>query len=118
MGHTPGPWTIGGVPGNEGEAREIAASGRMVAWTASSWDDDAGDVVTEEDEANAALIAAAPELLRALKATHGWLAQLSALVADGNLQAAEDWVAGNSDWIAFYEDQNDGIIAKAEGRDE
>lgn len=65
--HTPGPWTVGGASGNEGEAREIASADRCIAWTASTWDDDEGDVVTEEDAANANLIAAAPELLAALK---------------------------------------------------
>lgn len=65
--HTPGPWSIGGASGNEGEAREIASESRCVAWTASTWDEDEGDVVTAEDDANARLIAAAPELLAALK---------------------------------------------------
>lgn len=68
MGHTPGPWVVGGASGNEGEAREIVAASRTIAWSASTWDEDEGDVVTEEDDANAHLIAAAPELLEALKA--------------------------------------------------
>lgn len=63
MGHTPGPWVVGGASGNEGEAREIVAASRTIAWSASTWDEDEGDVVTEEDDANAHLIAAAPELL-------------------------------------------------------
>lgn len=67
MAHTPGPWVVGGASGNEGEAREIVAASRTIAWSASTWDEDEGDVVTEEDDANAHLIAAAPDLLAALK---------------------------------------------------
>lgn len=63
--HTPGPWTVGGASGNGGEAREIVSRSRCIAWTACSYDEDAGDVVTAEDDANACLIAAAPDLLEA-----------------------------------------------------
>lgn len=67
MSHTPGPWKVGAVPGNTGKAREILSASRCIAWTASTWDDDMGDVVTAEDDANACLIAAAPDMLKALQ---------------------------------------------------
>jgi hypothetical protein len=67
-GHTPGPWKIGGQSGNPGEGEEISADGRLIAWTAATYDEDEDeDVVTEEDRANAKLIAAAPDLLAALR---------------------------------------------------
>jgi hypothetical protein len=72
--HTPGPWEVGGDSGNEAEAEEIVASDgrRVIAWTCNTFDDTADDgygaeVITEEDRANGRLIAAAPELLDALR---------------------------------------------------
>jgi hypothetical protein len=68
MSHTPGPWTIGGESGNEGEAEVIVGNKRTICWTADTWSDAEGEAsITEEDRANGRLIAAAPELLDVLR---------------------------------------------------
>jgi hypothetical protein len=81
--HTPGPWEVGGDSGNEAEAEEIVASDgrRVIAWTCNTFDDTADDgygaeVITDEDRANGRLIAAAPELLEALRNTKDELISL------------------------------------------
>ena len=64
MTHTEGPWTIQ-YSGNDYEGNIICANAnRAVAGTIT----DALSDATSEDEANARLIAAAPDLLAALKA--------------------------------------------------
>lgn len=65
--HTPGPWRVEQESSNDGEAEVIAAADRTICWTADTWVDDDCGVITDEDRANARLIAAAPELLAALK---------------------------------------------------
>lgn len=67
MSHTPGPWAVGGESGNDGEAEEIVAADRTICWTADTFTDEEGAAITDEDRANARLIAAAPELLAACK---------------------------------------------------
>lgn len=68
MAHTPGPWLIQGKSGNDGEAFVIGTSGKVVCYTADTYDEEEDEgVITPEDQANATLIAAAPELLAALK---------------------------------------------------
>jgi len=81
--HTPGPWEVGGESGNEAEAEEIVAADgrRVIAWTCNTFDDTADDgygaeVITDEDRANGRLIAAAPELLEALRQTKDELIEL------------------------------------------
>jgi hypothetical protein len=70
--HTPGPWAVAGESYNDHEAYVIEAGGRTICWTASSLDDAGIEVITAEDDANADLIAAAPELLIALKQIADW----------------------------------------------
>lgn len=68
MAHTPGPWFVDGESGNTGESEAISSAGRVVAWSASTYDEDTdSDEVTDEDRDNARLIAAAPELLAVCK---------------------------------------------------
>ena len=72
MTHTPGPWYVEGESDNVGEAEVIVSGipnggGRIVAWTANSYEADTdNETTTDDDRANARLIAAAPELLMVL----------------------------------------------------
>ena len=87
--HTPGPWHIGS--GN-GEGSIFAENGRMrletggttlypICHNVSTWNID-------EDDANARLIAAAPELLTALETCVSELNQLAFLANDKLANAA------------------------------
>jgi len=98
--HTPGPWRRDIGAGLRGDVR--AENGRMVA---VCWGINTGDpyrpAYKAECDANAHLIAAAPELLRELKKVHSWLGKLT-------------------DWHGAEDPDLDGIraaIAKAEGGD-
>ena len=71
--HTPGPWTW--LP-TDAKDRDVlvGAAGKKVLWPVSGWDKADLGIRTgawgcEEVEANAALIAAAPDLLEALVAS-------------------------------------------------
>jgi hypothetical protein len=65
-GHAPGPWSL--VPGHS-IVKIVAADGSHVANTSGAeyWEN-----FKEADLANARLIAAAPEMLAALKELIGW----------------------------------------------
>ena len=70
-GHTLGPWIIDepdAARAVTGVAEAIESDERIIAWTADSWGSDGLGVISEEDKANAHLIAAAPDLLATLKA--------------------------------------------------
>jgi hypothetical protein len=77
--HTPGPWYVEGESDNMGEAAVIVSGipngvGRIVAWTANSLEADTdNETTTDEDRANARLIANAPLLFKILE---GFLATL------------------------------------------
>lgn len=62
MKHTPGPWKVWTHPRNENEVYVDGANGRSVCYVIH--DDDE----RKEQKADAVLIAAAPDLLEALKA--------------------------------------------------
>ena len=66
--HTPAPWKLACESYNDHEAFVIEAEGRTICWTASSLDEEGSETITEEDTANARLIAAAPQMLEALRA--------------------------------------------------
>lgn len=111
MTHTPGPWTIGEA-GNTGEAFCITAETRDICWTSDSTgteDDGTGLLVTEEDKANARLIAAAPEMLAALR-----VAKTELIDMYERLYPADE--SDNDTTIAI--DAVIAAIAKAEGRGE
>jgi antitoxin (DNA-binding transcriptional repressor) of toxin-antitoxin stability system len=77
MSHTSGPWLVEGESSNDGEAEVIVAENRTICWTANTWDVDGDEeVITEEDRANARLIAAAPEMLAALASIRSSLMEL------------------------------------------
>lgn len=63
--HTPGPWTAS--EGYPSSVWHVDMPGRTFSITVSIDDDEERDVPDEETEANARLMAAAPELLAALK---------------------------------------------------
>ncbi len=69
-------------------------------------------VLDGNEEANARLIAAAPDLLRTLKNAREWLDELAGLLQDGALDAAEDWAGANA---ASVDSTLAEAIAKAEG---
>lgn len=107
MGHTPGPWTLHGWGDNDYEIN--AAEGTVC--NVPGFDDDT--VESNMAEHNARLIAAAPELLAALRRMREVFEQL----ADGDWRHLD----------ATYVDQlieSDGLhgcdkaLAKAEGRSE
>jgi hypothetical protein len=86
MKHTPGPWRVAYIPEVDADeiiqtgARSYAMNGgytgkdeydrEMGVYTII--DDEPETIAQPWDEADALLIAAAPELLEALKATRGW----------------------------------------------
>ena len=81
--HTPGPWELFGESENEGESHIIQSSDRVVACTTSRLSDDDDYFISEEDLANANLIAAAPKLLDACHIALG-------LLKDGNVVMDRD----------------------------
>ena len=112
--HTKGPWHTG--QGN-GEGSIFCECGRMrlesggtthypVCHISRGWDEG-------EDAANASLIAAAPEMLQALKNAREWLDELAGLVQSGMFDAAEDWAGANA---VSVDSTLAEAIAKAEGR--
>jgi hypothetical protein len=101
--HTPGPWKVGRKSSNPGEGLEIAAKSKFIAWGTSTYNEDKDeDVITGEDRANARLIAAAPELLGAIK---GLIDQLEAI-------GIPDWHGAEGLCLK----QARAATAKAEGR--
>ena len=103
--HTPGPWTIGRTDfDNAGEVIEInAPDGTSVAHVLSS------DEITEAERADAFLIAAAPELLEALKQME--IAAQEIAVEFIEHERATNWKVVNDAYIASAR-----AIAKAEGK--
>lgn len=98
MSHTPGPWKVE-VGGSDRDIIVSDKGGRTIAETNAScypYDDGLPDMFVPEALANAHLIAAAPEMLRALQACR------ARMMNDGY----------HSDEIEMADD----AIAKAEGR--
>lgn len=62
--HTPGPWNIADIENREESFVILTEDKRVIGWTANSFNDDMGEYVSEENKANARLIAAAPDLLK------------------------------------------------------
>lgn len=107
--HTPGPWAVG------------AGSGAYLAITARHWDAPlvskviAGDRSTNECEANAQLIAAAPDMLAALKALfESPDFELGAPKIEGRIGSAKRKMAFSA-WNDLVEAAQ-AAIAKAERR--
>ena len=60
--HTPAPWKVAGLSLNNHEAFVIESDTQTICWTANGIENDE-EFVSAEDQANALLIAAAPDLL-------------------------------------------------------
>jgi hypothetical protein len=107
--HTPGPWMVGEL--HSGSALvDIKARGLVVTRTlVLSADPDCDPLI--EAEANARLIAAAPDLLAALKGLLEEAGSLASLV-DQEFNVGDD--PSNADGDAFK--CAEAAIAKAEGR--
>lgn len=74
--HTPGPWTDkGGSAGAVWAGEEFLAS--VYPTAQAGWDGNGRFDRQDETEANARLIAAAPDLLEALKACEAWIVELA-----------------------------------------
>lgn len=65
MTHTPGPWVMGQTPFNYEDAL-VSADGQVIAY--ASWGGGSSCNLAFENEADAHLIAAAPDLLAACEA--------------------------------------------------
>jgi hypothetical protein len=107
--HTPGPWKIAYSDGSGPEY--ITASNQSIAtlrWGCSCCKDtpDSFDDMSEEEQANAQLIAAAPELLEALEIVAASLDEAISLTDEGK--------AFNQRWQREYS-QARAAIAKAKG---
>lgn len=107
MAHTPGPWKVAGT-GGTAVSPEWAPDERVcVTMAVNLQEDDEGSFpeVGQWQRADACLIAAAPELLAALKDCCDWLA---AICDSNKLEATE----------RGYLEAASNAIAKAEGRSE
>lgn len=106
QGHTPGPWR----QGENYPSRILAGEGsaaRIVAGTCLPVDE---ETPNETELANARLIAAAPDLLEALKLYMASVELMNAAMKDGgNVHGALSALVG-------AEDMANWAIAKAEGR--
>lgn len=104
--HTPGPWEAQGTSGG---------------WELFAWPDDGqvGDFIGKiwagerNAEANARLIAAAPELLEVLKAWEQWE---GALILEHRENLLESMSTELYDQLLELQVQRNDAIAKAEGR--
>ena len=119
--HTPGPWIArkshedadGPMFDIDPDEREYYDSRPYTRIYGSSGHNVtmASDLDTMTD-ADARLIAGAPELLEDCRALSESLAELSSLISNGQFDAAEDWVYANTDAILGVAAET---IAKATG---
>lgn len=108
--HTPGPWTASNTADVYGKTVGVQCK-RTVAKVRFSGDID--QISITEAEANARLIAAAPELLGELDRQSFCLAELCKLVLRGQYETAKNWAESNAEKLAS--DSNE-VIAKATGQ--
>lgn len=110
--HTPAPWDISDTgPKYSINAGTGGAARKHIAMV-SCFKGHEGE--QEENEANARLIAAAPEMLEALKEAHEAVSYLVAFIKDGELSGCSD--AFTQRWVD-HEIECERIIRKAEGTD-
>lgn len=118
-GHTPGPWIAEHRKGADGMYRTEVFSEQHGGIATCDWTPKhcGNGVIGTYREANARLIAAAPELLEALEAYEKWEAAL--------IMADAAWVGGNPiitdglyDKLIELQDLRNSVIAKARGEAE
>ena len=102
--HTSGPWQV--VTGEDWDGATVQTQGGRIVACCDGCDIPGAtkEPTTEEAKANARLIAAAPEMLDALKTLH----------------ACHRAFSGSDDWTTLDDEARaevEAIIAKAEGRD-
>ena len=109
--HTPGPWAIERKPiKSSGGSNTVFVIGPFCACIYDDWRQwEEHKINTAENEANARLIAAAPELLEALQC---WpLAELLGMIEDhGNIVQDEMW-----NLAKLFMEVRDAVISKAKG---
>jgi hypothetical protein len=92
MSHPPGPWTAGVDNFGDGDGWQytVTANDRhdLLAAVFPSTEDDSKHDIPEDGQANARLIAAAPDLLAALENVAGIAKQIGD--ADANVRSIED----------------------------
>ena len=96
--HTPGPWRVEPLEWNHGASIAIVADGQIVATISPENEDEEPGLHTAtrgpHDEANARLIAASPDLLKALEAAEGAIEEATDIMyyEDGQpATALESW---------------------------
>ena len=81
--HTPGPWRVEPLQWDHGASIAIVANGQIIATISPENEDEEPDMHTAKrgphDEANASLIAAAPEMFEALQLCEDVLSDLARL---------------------------------------
>lgn len=105
MSHTPGSWKIAGKSSNDGEAFVIESESRTIGWTCNTLNETDEEVITEEDKANAQLIATAPDLLEALKEC----------ITDDGASAMKEGLGRSRRRLLAINEIAKAAIAKAEG---
>lgn len=115
--HTPGPWTITDKPSQDGTGSFfIRANKYKSGWIAEAKGTHVGPKSLDEAHANACLIAAAPEMLEALK---GLMARIEegTLVRDISRDHESGWSLRVVSLVSNVKAAQDAIV-KAEGRSE
>ena len=108
--HTPGPWNWSRWPSELiGGSLSVYQIGPMRAVIYDDWRPRADGISEEENEANARLIAAAPELLEACKAAREFALEEIDLLCEGGVQVPS--------WLLKLQEQLRTAIAKATGED-
>lgn len=110
--HTPGPWTQTGQDIVSETLRETLSSGRKIRLRIANAKDAGGKLDLETVKANAALIAAAPDLLAEVE---GRVARVQTALAAANRTGNTAIIDFMHQW--FGDQTVSAALAKAEGAD-
>lgn len=105
-GHTEGPWRVGDRHTENGV---YSADGRLVANTHSLQSNSGWEAIAAENDANARLIAAAPDMLEALKA-------VNKLISEGAEHGMSPFENDFAERLFKSQQKTFAAIAKAEGQ--